>query len=499
VARNPLAEGRWSEMARVLADRYAFKAWIGEGGAGAVFEVVNLALGRTEALKVLTDRGTEDAGERFANEARVAASLDHPRIVKIYEFGQEEGWLWYSMQLVDGPTLATILDAGVRLSASGLAQVAVPLLDALAYSHQRGVVHRDIKPANILFSLQGRPFLTDYGIAKAMESPLDTRTGQVLGTPAYLAPEQALGEAVDARADLYALGVSLYRAASGVLPFQADGVMQTLLVRLREDPPPLEEGCPDLPPQVAGVIMKALARDRESRWESASAMKEALLEACAAAGIPWEGPLEAAAAFTPQRKPLSQAVRDLVPAGSETTADLPLPRPRRWARWAIPAVLAAGGALFLLGRRPRLETLPRATSAAHRERPAAEPHRAPAPSLPAPAAKVPAVAAAPPPPAPAPPAAATLRRPVVYPQLLGEGILAASPAPGCAGRTVNVSLVVGEDGRVIACKVLGQVDPACGKAAREAALRCRFKPALDAWGQPVEATLAVAVEFPEAP
>jgi serine/threonine-protein kinase len=479
------AEGRIAALIDRLADRYEFRTLLGEGGAGTVFEVVNRALGRSEALKILTGSGLGDDAARFAGEARIAASLDHPRIVKIYEFGEEAGALWYSMQLVEGPTLAALADGGRLLDGAEAARVAIPVLDALDYSHGRGVVHRDIKPANILFSLEGRPFLTDYGIAKAVENPLDTRTGQLLGTPAYVAPEQALGEAVDARADLYSLGVTLYRAVSGELPFKADGVLQTLLLRLREDPPHLSRVRPDLDPGVAAVIMRALARDPAGRWPGAREMREALLEACRAEGLVWDRPLEGVGAFAPEARPLVQEPRPNPSRALETTADLP--RARKRPAWVVAGLLAAA---LVLGwtLRPR-----RAHAVA-----APPPQQAQGTPEPPSVKKRPAPAEAPetrPRPQEAPP---PVRRPVVYPQLLGDGAVAA-PVAGCGGRSVDVSLVVGEDGLVKACKVLSAVDPACAEAARAIALRYHFRPALDAQGQPVQTTVAAAVVLPEAP
>jgi serine/threonine-protein kinase len=466
-----------------LKDRYQFRAILGKGASGTVFEVANLALGRLEALKTLSDWDSSSEGAtRFKGEARIAASLDHPRIVKVYEFGQVDEILWYTMQRVDGPTLGALIHGGRVLDGEELARIAIPILDALAYSQERGVIHRDIKPANILFSLQGRPFLTDYGIAKAVENPLDTRTGQLLGTPAFVAPEQALGKPVDARADLYSLGAALYQAAAGRLPFPAEGILQTLLLRLKEEPPSLLELCPGLEPAVAGAIMRALRLDREARFASASDMRAELVRACAAAGLAWDRPL-AVADFRPVRTPLPRAQAG---GAGEATADLP--RPRRHLGWAAAALALGLAALYGFRQRPpRMATPPLAATAG--SVPAQEPT---APPLP------PVLRASPRPQPPVPEPAPLPRRPVVYPQLLGDG-LATPTGKDCAGRSVDVSLLVGEDGRVKSCKVLSTVEPACAEAARNVAMRYRFKAALDAQGQPVQATVAVAVEFPEAP
>ncbi len=453
-----------------LADRYAFRTLLGEGGAGTVYEVENLALGRLEALKILTNPFTgPDAQERFTVEARIAASLQHPHIVGIHAYGQDGGVPWYSMQLVDGPSLAAILDGGRTLDGPMAAQLAVPVLEALAFSHAHGVIHRDIKPANILFDAAGTPFLADFGIAKAVENPMETRTGHMLGTPAYVAPEQALGEEVDARADLYSLGVTLYRALSGRLPFPSDQVLQTLLLRLKEEAPPLEELCPGLHPALGAVIMRSLARERDRRWEDAAAMREALLAACAEAGMAWNRPLEVAGEFPLRRRTLEAVA---------PTADLPRRKGRPW--WILGLAPLGAAVMFFALRRPgpapRVEAPPPAPAA-----------QAPSTQLP-PAPKT----------QPRPPVAeAPVRRPVTYPRLLDNG-LAPAPVGECAGLSVGASLVVGEDGRVRSCRILSAVKPACAEAARAVAMRYRFSPALDDQGRPVEAAVAVSVDFQEA-
>jgi len=503
-------ERRLAQLRQRLEDRYEFRAVLGEGGAGMVFEVVNRALGRTEALKILSDPGTGPEGpERFAVEARIAASLDHPRIVKVYEFGQALEALWYSMQLVDGPTLAALTEGGRNLDGQEVARVGIPILDALAYSHERGVIHRDIKPANILFNLAGRPFLTDFGIAKAVENPLVTRTGEMMGTPAYMAPEQATGAPVDARTDLYALGATLYLAVAGRLPFRGEGVLQTLLLRLHEDPEHLLAVCPGLPEPIAAVIMRALAREPRDRWPSAADMRRALLAACVEAGQAWDGPLADVATHPPMRAALPSSADSGAAAaaapGLEPTVDQSGRRHRSaWLLGAAALGLAAlGGILFSRGPRPLSSASP-AQAAPGPDQPAAAPARmpnAPAPSRPVTPAREPAAASA------AMPAASVRKEapeplasrvPVVYPQLLGDGSLAVV-AGGCAGVTVDLSLEVGEDGLVKRCKVLSPVASSCAEAAREAAAKYRFKPAEDAQGRPVQATVAVAVQFPEAP
>jgi len=489
MAASSSTEHRLARLAGLLADRYEFLSMLGEGGAGAVYEVNNRYLDRREALKVLAESFLEEhASDRFIQEAKVAASLDHPAIVKVHGFGREEDIHWFSMQLVDGPALSDLLETGLPFDAGLLAQLAIPILEALEFSHDRGVIHRDLKPANILFSLEGRPYLTDFGVAKTEESVLKTRTGHLLGTPAYVSPEQALGEPVDARTDQYSLGITLYKTLAGRLPFTSENVLQTLVLRLKEDPEPLERYRPDLAPELTAILMRSLARDRAQRWESIGEMRRALQAFCVRSKIPWEGPLSVVSRYPPLRRPLPELQDFRVPRPSaqgsfEPTAELPLPSRRR-SPWWLAGLLPIAWAGWLWWSRS-----PLAPPSAPPEVPVAASASVdlprPAPS-PVPAKK---------PPEPAPVA---LRRPVVYPQLLEGGPIAA-PSSDCAGLRVNVSLRVAEDGTVKSCKVLTATRPECADAARAVAMRYRFKPALDAQGQPLETTLAAAVDFPEAP
>jgi serine/threonine protein kinase len=491
MTRDSTTDRRLGRLVSLLADQYEFLSLLGEGGSGAVYEVNNRYLDRREALKVLSDAfQDEHASLRFTHEAKVAASLDHPNIVKVHNFGVDMGIHWYSMQLVDGPALSDLLEACLPFDATMLARLAVPVLEALEFSHDRGVIHRDIKPANIIFNLEGRLFLTDFGIAKTEESVLKTRTGRLMGTPAYASPEQALGETVDARTDQYSLGITLYKTLTGRLPFSSDNVLQTLVLRLKENPEPLERHRPDLDPELAGIIMRSLARDRSQRWGNIAEMKRALLGCCARAQIQWDGPMEAIADFTLIRRPLPDFRLPnrpaMVPGSIEPTADLPLPA-RRGNRWQLGAAIALGLALTGWLLWPR--------------------HANPPP--PAPQTPLPSIVQSPPA-VPLPkatpstvikkpePAPVIVRRPAVYPQLI-EGPPVTASSTGCAGLRVNVSLLVGEDGSVKACKVLSAIQPECAEAAKAAAVRYRFKPALDAQGQPLETTVAAAVDFPEIP
>lgn len=481
-------------LAARLADRYEFMSMVGRGGWGSVFEVRNRQLGRREALKIASEDVAEGLRSgRFAHEVKIVAALDHPRIVKVYAFGEEEGIQWYSMQLVDGPTLADLLQAGWAFDTAMAARMAVPLMDALAYSHERGVVHRDIKPANIIFNQEGRPFLADFGIAKTWGDIQETQTGQLLGTPAYLSPEQALGEEVDARADQYALGITLYRTLTGVFPFSEEGAIQTLMQRVQEEPEPIGTLLPKLHPAFGEVVMRALRRDKERRWTSLHEMREAMVQACAVEGISWNLPLEGVGAFPIMRQPLGpfpvEAGAEGHHPGLDPTMDLPKHRQGR-GLGSILLGAALLGAVGLLAW-----TLSRRTVEAPASSPAVAGTSSGTKKTPPPAAplQTPVVAAKPIPAEPPP------RRLVTYPQLIEGPSMPASVSSACLGTKVAVSLVVGEDGAVKSCRVLSHVAPECAETAKALALAFRYRPALDGEGKPIESTVAAAIDFPEAP
>jgi|GEM_PF-1188457 len=297
-------------LTELLRDRFAFLSMLGRGGSGTVYEVRNLMLERLEALKVLTNFLSNEMAWRFAKEAKISASLDHPGIVKVYDFGQLEGAYWYSMQLIEGPSLSTVIESGIRLNAEEMSSLAIPLLDALAYSHKCGVVHRDIKPANILLHMNGYPCLMDFGIAKSISKSLEateyTRIGSMMGTPAYMAPEQAEGKPVDGRADQYSLAITLYRAVTGRLPFSSVGPVETLIQRLKEDPEPIDWHYPNFPAPMRDVLMKALSRDRDDRFATIDDMRLAMQYACEVCHIQWNKPLTSFEHLSITRKPIDE-------------------------------------------------------------------------------------------------------------------------------------------------------------------------------------------------
>jgi serine/threonine-protein kinase len=483
---DPTFDRRRPFLAHRLRDRYEFVNLLGRGGTGAVYEVRNLRLGRIEALKVLGESLEGEAAERFAHEARVAASLNHPRIVKIHDFGMEEGVHWYSMDLVDGPTLEGLLDDHGPFELSTFAKAMIPVLDALEHAHGLGIIHRDLKPANILLNREGRPHLADFGVAKSKESLLKTQTGLFLGTPAYIAPEQALTGGADLRADIYSMGAMMYHLLSGRMPFTGDTPLQIVVARLDKDPVPIQELRPDLPAGLAAILATAMARNRDQRYASAGLMREALQHFFQEAGVAWEGPITGL--------PLPPCARVPLPPLSEGEPPAPSPAPRKpsvlW-RWGLG--LAGVLALAAFGLRPKQPVL---------AAPAPPPVSVPDPPAPPPAPKDPPKAALPRPAPPvkaAPPMKPATKVAASYPQLEQSFPPEVAASAACAGGRVILTLTVGEDGAVQACRILSDSAPACAEAARKAALRYRFRPALDSEGHPVKAATTISLEFPETP
>lgn len=278
---------REREIAAQLAGRYELVELVGRGGFAEVYRVVNVRLHRTEALKILSEKLTEeqDFARRFEQEARVAASLDHPNIVKIYDYGGLEGLFWFSMQFVDGPSLGRRMKAGSRVEPFTAARIGIRVLDALRYSHERGVIHRDIKPDNILIDREGRPYITDYGVAKSQLALVKTQAGTLLGSPAYMSPEQLQGKALDGRSDLYSVGVTLYKALAGELPFSGEDTFKATMKRLSERPRPLSEALPGVDPQLEAIVMHALERDPGGRFADAAEFCAALEDFLAGAPV----------------------------------------------------------------------------------------------------------------------------------------------------------------------------------------------------------------------
>lgn len=266
-----------------VGTQYLVDAEIGRGGMAVVYRATDLRLHRRVAIKVLPPElaFNADVRERFHREAQTAAQLAHPSIVPIYTVDEREGIVYIVMALVDGESLAERLAREPRLPVAEARRVLSGVADALAYAHSMGVVHRDVKPDNIMLDrATGRPMVTDFGIARAAQG--DTRltvTGVAIGTPAYMSPEQALGEReLDGRSDIYSLGVIGYQLLAGETPFKASNTPAMLVKHVSESPRPLAMLRPDVPPVLAHAIARALAKKPDDRWPDAVAFRDALLD-----------------------------------------------------------------------------------------------------------------------------------------------------------------------------------------------------------------------------
>lgn len=267
-----------------LQDRYELHEELGRGAFGTVYRARDSVLGRDVAIKMLEAGLLDDEGrDRLLREARAAAALNHPHIVAIYDSGAEQGRPFLVMELVTGGNLR---ESGA-LSLDELRDVALQLCDALGHAHAHGIVHRDLKPENVMIADGPSAKLTDLGIAFTRQGTRLTSDGSILGTAAYLAPEQALGIEVDGRADLYALGVMLYERVAGRLPFQADDPLAVISQHLYAPVVPPRTYRADLPPALEGVILRLLAKSPDARFANAAEAAEALRAASLAA--PAEG------------------------------------------------------------------------------------------------------------------------------------------------------------------------------------------------------------------
>jgi serine/threonine protein kinase len=265
---------------------------LGHGGMAIVYRARQESLDRTVAVKVLSENlaASSEFMERFRREARTAANLRHPNVITVHDFGEDErGVPYLVLEYIEGATLADLMD-------TGLDDARIPdLLDQIAagldYAHARGVIHRDIKPGNVLLTADGRAVLADFGLAWLLEGAHLTLTGGVIGTPEYMSPEQASGDPIDHRCDVYALGVVLFEMLAGERPFAADTPIGVLLKHLQDAPPSILELRPELPVAVDHVVSRALAKDPDERFSSAGELARAFRAAFLASPAPAPAPL----------------------------------------------------------------------------------------------------------------------------------------------------------------------------------------------------------------
>ncbi len=265
------------DAAKRIGRHYVVERVIGQGGMGHVVKAVHDLTGQVVAIKTLSPHLAEDPGlrQRFIQEARTLAAFDHPNLIPLYTFLEENGQFFLVMQFIDGQDLDSMFRGTRGLDLSFSVSVFYQTLDGLAYAHRHGVVHRDIKPANILVMQDGRVKLTDFGIARISGGNRLTKAGVPVGTVFYMAPEQVQGAEAEPRADLYAAGVSLFEVLTGRLPFEGDdyAVRKGHVESPAPDPRIYR---PDIPPELVNIIQKAMAKRPEDRFQTAEAFRDAL-------------------------------------------------------------------------------------------------------------------------------------------------------------------------------------------------------------------------------
>jgi len=313
-------------VGKILRDRYRLEEQVGQGGMALVFQAHDALLNRRVAVKIMRPDLTRDPQfrERFRQEAEAAAPLSHPHLAGVYDFGEEEGLLFIVMEYLPPRTLKDLMRERGRLPVGIALEIGIQICDGLKYAHAHGIVHRDIKPQNVLFTPDGHVKITDFGIARALSAPGLTATGEVLGSVHYLSPEQARGERVTERSDVYSLGVVLYEALTGQVPFDADNPVAIALKHVQETPPPVTSLNPEVPPALAYVINKAMKKDPAARYANAQEMQAELIKVREGHSVVAPTAREGATTVM-ERRALSEATR--VQAGPPVRTREPEPPP----------------------------------------------------------------------------------------------------------------------------------------------------------------------------
>ena len=324
----------------VVDERYRLDRKIGSGGMADVWLAEDTELDRQVAIKILHDRFAQDKEfvQRFQREAQSAAGLQHPNVVGIFDRGAFRDTYFIAMEYVDGPSLKDLVKGGMGIKDA--IDFTRQILNAARFAHRKGIVHRDLKPQNVLIDDEGRARVADFGIARAGENSDITATGSVMGTAQYISPEQAQGKETTPRSDIYSIGVILYEALTGRVPFEGDSAVAVALKQVSEAPRRPSAINPDVPPALDAVVMRALAKDPDARFKDADAFLRALDAAERAPEAPRPEDTAAYAAISPAGE--ADIPRDEQYDEYEEREQ----RHRRW-RWFIVALLVAGVAALV--------------------------------------------------------------------------------------------------------------------------------------------------------
>ena len=328
------------ESGTVVDERYRLDRKIGTGGMADVWLAEDTELDRKVAVKILHDNFAQDSEfvQRFQREAQAAAGLQHPNVVGIFDRGAFDGTYFIAMEYVDGPSLKDLVKGG--MSPKDAIDFTRQILNAARFAHRKGIVHRDLKPQNVLIDDEGRARVADFGIARAGESSDITATGSVMGTAQYISPEQAQGKETTPRSDIYSIGVILYEALTGRVPFQGDSAVAVALKQVSEAPRRPGAINPNVPPALDAVVMRALAKDPDARFKDADAFLKALDAAEKAPDTPRPQDTAAYAAVSPE------GVAD-IPGDEVVEEEFVVERRRPPWRWIILALLAAAVAALV--------------------------------------------------------------------------------------------------------------------------------------------------------
>jgi len=328
----------------MVDERYRLDRKIGSGGMADVWLAEDTELDRNVAIKILHERFAQDSEfvQRFQREAQSAAGLQHPNVVGIFDRGVFDDSYFIAMEYVDGPSLKDLVKGG--MGTKDAIDFTRQILNAARFAHRKGIIHRDLKPQNVLIDDEGRARVADFGIARGGENSDITATGSVMGTAQYLSPEQAQGKPTTPRSDIYSIGVILYEALTGRVPFEGDSAVAVALKQVSEAPRRPSAINPEIPPALDAVVMRALAKDPDARFKDADAFLRALDAAERAPDKPRPEDTAAFAAVSPEGE--TDIPGDEDDEYEEWDDDERRRRRRRW-RWLVVALLACGVAALV--------------------------------------------------------------------------------------------------------------------------------------------------------